>query len=372
MNRFVNRSVVFGVALEMLALAARADHVHAQSDADERSNSIVGSPVQRISSTDQTRETPSPLVIAHRGASGYLPEHTLASTAFAHAVGSDYIEQDVVLSADGHAVVLHDVTLNRTTDVAEVFPDRHRDGSYFVFDFTLEELRRLNVHERFQSPRPRFPQQSGRFRITTLREQIELIQGLNHTRGTNVGLYVEIKRPALHRMEGLDPSPVVLQILRDYGYRTRDHRAYVQCFEADEILRLRTELKCQLSLIQLLSERPTDEQLAEIAKVADGIGVSLSAVIEADDAEQPHTTNLVREAHQHALQVHAWTVRADDLPMYAASMNDLLNLLVVDAGVDGIFADHPDLAIRWRQQNGRSKPAQGPFHLLQNRQQREP
>ncbi|MEZ6127638.1 MAG: glycerophosphodiester phosphodiesterase family protein [Planctomycetaceae bacterium] len=96
----------------------------------------------------QTLNAEIPLVIAHRGASGYLPEHTTESAAFAHALGADFIEQDVVLSKDGVAVVLHDITLNATTNVAELFPDRAVDGKFFVFDFTWEELQTLSVSER--------------------------------------------------------------------------------------------------------------------------------------------------------------------------------------------------------------------------------
>ena len=134
-------------------------------------------------------------IIAHRGASGYLPEHTLEAKALAYAMGADYLEQDVVATRDGQLIVLHDIHVDRVSDVAERFPDRHRsDGRYYVRDFDLPELRTLNVHERRDEdgktavfPR-RFPTNSGRFSIATLGEEIEMIQGLNRSTGRAVGI----------------------------------------------------------------------------------------------------------------------------------------------------------------------------------------
>jgi glycerophosphoryl diester phosphodiesterase len=135
----------------------------------------------------------------------------------------------VVLSKDGVAVVLHDVTLNSISNVAEVFPDRAIDGKYFVHDFTLDELRRLSLSER--NADGRFPPGSGRFQIATLEEHIQLIQGLNESRNHKAGLYVEVKQPALHRKHGLDPSVEVLRVLKKYGYENAEDRVFLQCFE---------------------------------------------------------------------------------------------------------------------------------------------
>ena len=133
-----------------------------------------------------------PLVIAHRGASGYLPEHTLESKVLAFAQGADFIEQDVVMTRDDQLVVIHDLTLERTTDVAALFPGRARaDGSYYVIDFTLEELRRLAVSEgrrqdgQAQYPQ-RFPAGTSRFGLHTLEEELELIRGLEQSTGRRV------------------------------------------------------------------------------------------------------------------------------------------------------------------------------------------
>jgi len=150
------------------------------------------------------------LVIAHRGASGYLPEHTLEAKAMAHAMGADYIEQDVVLTKDDQAVVLHDIYLDEVTDVARVFPGRNQtDGRFYAIDFTLAEIKTLNVTERFdrntgEACYPnRFPDCTRiDFKIPTLAEEIKLIQGLNKSTGKNVGIYVELKKPGFHKKKG--------------------------------------------------------------------------------------------------------------------------------------------------------------------------
>jgi glycerophosphoryl diester phosphodiesterase len=349
--------------------------VIAQSTRAERSPLVQSLPPerkQRLQAISQTISNELPLVIAHRGASGYLPEHTTESATLAHALGADFIEQDVVLSQDGVAVVFHDVTLEKITNVAERFPERRRNDSFYVFDFTLAELRQLNISERFPSPADsdasqRFPQNTGRFGLSTLEEHLQLIRGLNVSRGRNVGIYVEIKQPKLHREQNLDPSKEVLRVLDQYGYSNADDRVFVQCFDESEILRLRTELKCQLPLIQLLSDEPSDRHLAQIAKVADGIGVRISAVVDgvsSDDPAHARVSNVVRTAHQHAMLVHAWTLRTDSLPDYAPNSKTMIDWLVREAGVDGIFTDQPDVLLSWRQSVQAAGRLEGPFKLL--------
>jgi len=136
-----------------------------------------------------------PIVIAHRGASGYLPEHTLAAKAVAHAMGAHFIEQDVVLSRDGTAIVLHDIHLDCTTDVAQRFPGRARsDGRFYAIDFDLQEIRQLRVHERTHPLTSaavfpeRFPVQTALFQVPTLAEEIDLLAGLDRSRGRRTGL----------------------------------------------------------------------------------------------------------------------------------------------------------------------------------------
>jgi len=322
---------------------------------------------------DQSHQVP--IVIGHRGACGYLPEHTTESAALAHALQADYIEQDVVLSSDGIPVVLHDLTLDDVTDVASVFPDRKRaNNHWYVMDFSLQELRQLRVTERRSASRPwkdkgtRFPLESGHFRISTLGEHLQLIQGLNKSRPHKAGVYVEIKGSAEHRAAGLDLSQTVLGVLTEYGYKSADDPVFLQCFDESEVRRLRTELKTPLLIIQLLSDPPDAAKLNTIAEVADGIGVPLNHVVTGrNDDETPQLTTLVQDAHARSLQVHVWTFRTDALPKYVESPTQFLDWLVIDGGVDGIFADQPDAIVQWRSTKAQQVNAGNPFRLLNKR-----
>lgn len=302
------------------------------------------------------------IVIAHRGASGYLPEHTLPAIAMAHAQGAHYLEQDVVLSKDNVPVVLHDIHIDTVTDVARRFPGRKRDdGRFYALDFTVAELKQLAASERFD-PRTgaavfatRFPVGKGSFQIPTLEEELQLIQGLNTSSGREAGVYPEIKEPAWHRSQGRDISPIVLDLLARYGYKTKTDKVYVQCFDEAEVKRIRTELGYKGRLVQLIEgSRPvldehkhlrTPAGLAEIAKVADGIGPALSDVVARKGDGALEATSLVRDAHAVRLEVHPYTFRADALPPGVGSLEDLLRIALTDIGVDGVFTDHPDRAV---------------------------
>lgn len=305
------------------------------------------------------------LVIAHRGASGYVPEHTLAAKALAYGMGADYIEQDVILTKDDHPVVLHDIHLDTVTNVSEVFPKRARDdGRFYAVDFTLAELKSLRVTERIDLETKsavypnRFPVGSSSFQIPTLAEEIELIQGLNKSTGRNVGIYTEIKAPAWHRKQGKEISKVVLDVLYRYGYRDKTDKAYLQCFDPAETKRIRFELGCTLKLVQLIAENDWDEAPAdfdqlrtaegikEIATYADGVGPWMPHVVHGRDEEgKPALTSLVEDAHKHGLEVHPYTFRADALPDYVTSFEELLRIFFLEAGVDGVFTDFPDQAV---------------------------
>jgi len=269
----------------------------------------------------------------------------------AHAMGADFIEQDVVLTKDDVPIVMHDIYLDTISDVADRFPSRHRaNGRYYAIDFTLVEIKQLRATERFSEKTgkqvypKRFPKGTSSFALPTLEEELQLIQGLNHSTGRVAGIYPEIKQPKWHRSEGHDISAIVLPILKRYGYATKDDPCYVQCFEFDEVKRLRVELGWQGQLIYLMgafkkgekaaTEKPTMEQ---IAQVADGIGPAISA----DIAEQ------TRLAHGVGLKVHPYTLRTDDLPKWAKSTEDVLRLLFDEAKVDGLFSDFPDVVLHW-------------------------
>lgn len=317
--------------------------------------------------------THRPIVIAHRGASGYLPEHTLAAKAVAHAMGAQFIEQDVVLSRDGTPVVLHDIHLDSTTDVAQRYPHRARDdGRFYAIDFDIGEIRQLRVHERTdlgarqgESVYPqRFPIQAALFGVPTLAEEIELLAGLDRSRDRRTGLYVELKHPNWHRREGQDLSAAVLKVLQDTGYANRPEQVYLQCFDDQTLRELRDTLSTPLPLIQLIGENGWGEDSAVdydylrtpagldyVASYAQGIGPWLSHIYLGRTASgSAQLSELVREAHARGLAVHPYTFRRDELPAGIASFAELLAIFIQQAGVDGLFTDFPDLVVDYLRQ----------------------
>ncbi len=302
-------------------------------------------------------------VIAHRGACGYLPEHTLAAKALAFAMGADFLEQDVVATRDDELVVLHDVHLDRVSDVAEVFPGRARsDGRYYVRDFDLGELRRLRASERFDETGHavypgRYPVLSGEFRFHTLEEELTLVSELNTATGRATGIYPEIKRPAWHRDEGIDIAPRLLSLLESFGYSGRDSRVYVQCFDLTELERIRRNLGSTLKLVQLIgdnswhesasdyNELQSAESLSRLAALVDGIGPWLPQCFHLRDGS-PRPSGLVAAAQRAGLVVHPYTVRSDSLPDGFRSHDELVYFCVARLGVDGLFTDFPDLTRR--------------------------
>ena len=316
----------------------------------------------------------TPIIIAHRGASGYLPEHTLAAKVLAHAMGTDFIEQDVVLSRDGVPVILHDIHLDSTTDVARRFPQRAReDGRYYAIDFLLEELRQLQVHERSSRNEAglevavypdRFPLEPGLFGIPTLAQEIDLIAGLDRSRKCTTGLYIELKSPQWHLLQGQDMATAILEVLEEKNYAHLPQQVYLQCFDGQTLRRLRHELKTELPLIQLIAENSwledgdndydylrTRRGLAEIAGYADGIGPWVSQIyLGRDESGQARMSDLVTLAQAQGLQVHPYTFRRDELPADIDSFDELLDIFVLQAGVDGLFTDFPDLVRNYLEQ----------------------
>ncbi len=314
-------------------------------------------------------QEPRPLVIAHRGASGYLPEHTLPAKALAYGLGADFLEQDLVLTKDGVPIVLHDIYLDTVTDVATRFPEKKRaDGRFYALDLMLAELKQLRVTERFNAKTgqpvfaKRFPAGRSEFHISTLEEELQFIQGLNRSTGRNVGIYPEIKQPKWHREQGRDISRSVLPILARYGYATKQDACFLQCFEFDEVKRIRGELGWKGRIVMLTEGKArgddgadhnahcTEAGLKEIAAVADGIGPALGRIVMWTSATERKVTDLVKHAHAAGLVVHPYTIRVDDLPKHCPSAEALHAALFREAGIDGVFTDFTDVTLAWLKQ----------------------
>lgn len=298
-----------------------------------------------------------PIIIAHRGASGYLPEHSQAAKTMAYAMGADYLEQDVAITRDNRALVIHDRFLDTVTDVATSFPERKReDGRYYVIDFDLREIKQLTFHERINLVTgnavypDRFPLSSKTgFILSTLEEEIELIQGLNKSTGKNVGIYPEIKVPWFHRQEGVDAPAIVLDILEQYGYADTNGLCYLQCFDPETLCLIRNKYKEKFSLVQLIADNSWNETpgidystmltprgLDAVSEYADAIGPWNNQVLDRPE--------LVALAHERGLLVHPFTARADSLPDRVNDYNELVSLLL-EVGVDGFFTDFPDRGV---------------------------
>jgi len=307
----------------------------------------------------------APIVIAHRGASGYLPEHSFPAKAYAHALGADFLEQDVVLTRDDVPIVFHDLVLEEVTDVARLFPARARpDSHFYAIDFDYAELRELSLHDRIDpgSGAASWPHRFGEqlpLRIHSLAEELTLVRGMNRATGRATGVYTEVKSPAWHRAAGKDLSPLVLGVLGDFGYRTTADACWLQCFDAEELARIAGPLASRLRLVQLIGENAWQESasdydrlrtragLAQIARIAHGIGPWIPQVVRWPAAgAAPEVTPLVGEAHAAGLAVHAYTFRVDQLPEHAPDAAAAQRALFELAGIDGLFTDFPDVTLR--------------------------
>lgn len=314
-----------------------------------------------------------PIIIAHRGASGERPEHTIASYALAIEQGADFIEPDLVLTKDGVLVARHENEISETTDVADKpqFADRKAtkmiDGQkmtgWFTEDFTLAELKTLRAKERLPLLRKANTAYDGAFEIPTFEEIILLTKAKEKETGRRIGIYPETKHPSYFASIGLPHKAPLLAMLEKHGYVEKDDPLFIQSFEVDNLKALRGKTK--LRLIQLMSkddgpaddpsvryvEMATREGLQAIAAYADGIGVEKAMVIPRTilgNLDGP--TQLVADAHAAGLDVHVWTFRRENyfLPLAQksginpAAHGDLVAEIkaFLDAGIDGFFSDN--------------------------------
>ena len=316
------------------------------------------------------------LVIAHRGASGERPEHTLAAYERAIDQGADFIEPDLVPTRDGVLVARHENEIGATTDVAahREFARRRKtitlDGEkitgWFTEDFTLAELRTLRAREIMPLVRPANARFDGLYPVPTFAEIVALVKAKEAETGRRIGLYPELKHPGYFARLGFDNTPTLMNALTAAGYIQAADPVFVQSFEAGPLVALRPQTK--LRLIQLMAagggppDRPgttfaammSPAGLAQVARYADGIGVEATAIIGSDGKP----TVLVANAHAAGLKVHAWTLRRENkfLPpplRIGTDPNASGNFaaawaLLRAAGVDGVFTDNPGSVPRAR------------------------
>jgi glycerophosphoryl diester phosphodiesterase len=299
---------------------------------------------------------PKIVVIAHRGASGERPEHTIESYRLAIEEGADYIEPDLVMTRDGVLIARHENEIGGTTDVAQhpQFATRRRtqivDGEsmtgWFTEDFTLAEIKTLRARERLPKLRPQNCAFDGQFTVPTFDEIMQLAADANRQRGAGpkLGVYPETKHPAHFAGIGLPQEPAVLDTLQRFDYAAQGSPVFIQSFDPGNLRQLRGMTR--LPLVQLLEHELGD--LGEIAKYADAIGIAKSLA----------SAEGVRAAHAVNLKVHVWTFRAeneflpDDLKTGGspAAHGDLEAEIrrFLERGIDGFFVDFPAVGVRVR------------------------
>ena len=332
------------------------------------------------------------IVVAHRGASGYLPEHSMAAKELAFEMGADYIEQDLVLSKDNKLLVLHDLYLDNVTDVASVYPSRAReDGHFYAIDFTYAEIKKLRLTERFKVVEGKqvavFPTRSplwqGQHTVHLFEQELALIAKLNAKNNKAVGIYTEIKSPSFHRNEGKDISKSVLSTLKKAGFNKKSSNVYLQSFDAIELKRIDSELlpsmQMDLKLVQLIAMTSwgltkvydanevsnysydwmfAADGMSKVAEYADGVGPFKRMLISKNStADKLDISPLVTRAHDAGLVVHPYTFRADEgrVEKYANSFEDMLDIFYFKLGVDGVFTDYPDRAVKFLESKANSK-----------------
>ena len=296
-----------------------------------------GTPSETSQLAVTTAVAVEPVNIAHRGASAYAPEHTLAAYELAIEMGADYVEQDLQLTRDGVLICMHDTTLNRTTDVEQVFPDCAVEvvvrgdmrQVWRVADFTLEEIKTLDAGSWFS-------EEFAGTRVPTFQEAIDLVQG-------KTGMYPETKAPAEYEALGFTMEEELVRVLAANGLDTPDGQAatpiYVQSFSPESLKRLRAIAGDTYRLVQLVGggqEALLSEQgLRDVERYATGVGPAISLLVE--DPSRGRT------ARAHGLEIHPYTVRASRLPDGYADVGAYIRYLFDDLSATGVFTDNPDL-----------------------------
>lgn len=313
-----------------------------------------------------------PLVIAHRGASGERPEHTLMAYRLAIEEGCDFIEPDLVVTKDGHLVVRHENEIAGTTDVASRpefaarKTEKRIDGAkitgWFTEDFTLAELKTLRARERLPQLRPGSARFDGQETLVTYQEVINLAKAESRRTGRTIGTYPEMKHPAYFASIGLPLETRLADALKANGLATRSAPVFVQCFEVEPLKAIGKLVQSRRVMLVGQGAAPVDVKseagIKAIAAFAEGLGPEWPLVVPTTGGVLGAPTDLMKWAHAADLAVHPWTVRAEnaflpkslqrgDGPAAHGDADAVLKALYA-AGVDGVFSDFPALAVKAR------------------------
>ncbi|HZT76286.1 MAG TPA: glycerophosphodiester phosphodiesterase family protein [Vicinamibacterales bacterium] len=267
--------------------------------------------------------SPAKQVIAHRGASGYAPEHTPAAYRLAIEQHADFVEPDLAVTKDNVLICLHDDSLSRTTNIAEVYPDR---AKALANDLTIAEIKKLDAGKWFK------PEFAGQ-RIQTFQEAIDLVRAHPGT-----GLYPELKSPELYKSRGVDQVQIFVDLIRKNGLETADSLTktpiIIQSFDETAIRRVARDLPT-IPRVLLVERRGdvSEARLRDIKTFATGVAPEKSLV-----AEHPE---LVKQAHALGLTVTCWTFRADEKTAFPAVRDEMATFLY-DYGIDALFTNNPD------------------------------
>jgi glycerophosphoryl diester phosphodiesterase len=371
------------VAMERLSPVLTAAALVAAAAPTALSVGTIAPPSTATTTDQPRRHAVEPLVVAHRGASGYRPEHTLAAYELAARMGADFIEPDLVSTKDGVLVARHEPEISETTDVAArpEFASRRTTKSidgrpvtgWFTTDFTLAELKTLRAKERLPQVRQESTMWDDRFEVPTFDEVLELRAGLTRELGREIGVYPEMKHPTFFDEAGLDLEAKVADAVRRHHLDRRNAPIFIQSFELSNLFELRDEHGVRAPLVFLVtSGAPYDlvatgdprtyrdliqpDSLRELGKTINGIGPEKSLVIpRRSDGTLGSPTSLVSDAHAAGLKVHPWTFRAENafLPVelragadptaFGRALEEQVTFL--ETGIDGLFTDQADVGV---------------------------
>jgi glycerophosphoryl diester phosphodiesterase len=343
------------------------------------------SSVAAMTPAPRNRAATAPLIIGHRGAAGYRPEHTLASYELAARMGADYMEPDLVATSDHVLVARHENEIDGTTDVASrpEFTDRRTtkviDGvavtGWFTEDFTLAELKTLRARERLPAVRKENTMYDGRFEIPTFAEVLALRERLTHELHRVIGVYPETKHPTYFRSIGLDLETPLVEQVRGAGLDKKIAPIFIQSFELTNLVDLRQHFGLNARLVFLTSasgapydlasagdpttyaDLTTAAGLRSLSGIVNGIGPDKSQIIpcHVDGGSLAQQTSLVADAHAAGLKVHPYTFRAENtfLPVdyrvgtdaraFGRAIDEQLRFLAT--GIDGLFTDQADIGV---------------------------